>query len=63
MGHQWMVDVIVDLKRFAQQNELPVLAHELARLAAVADAEIDACNRGAPPMARMEDTESGRFLT
>jgi hypothetical protein len=63
MGNQWIIDVIVDLKSFAQQNELPVLAKELARLAAVADAEIDPDKKGASSVVRSEQTESRRILT
>ncbi len=63
MGHQWIIDVIVDLKSFAQQNELPHLAEELARVAAVADAELDADKRGASHLMRCEDTDARRFST
>lgn len=63
MGHQWILDVIVDLKSFAQQNALPDLADELARVAAVAEAEIDPDKRGVPHLARSEETESGPILT
>jgi hypothetical protein len=61
MGHQWIIDVIVDLKSFAQQNELPGLANELARLAVIADAEIDPDKRGAPLAVRSEDAEPRRI--
>jgi hypothetical protein len=63
MGHQWILDVIVDLKSFAQQNALPDLAKELARVAAVAEAEIDPDKRGVPHQVRSEETEPRRILT
>jgi len=63
MGHQWIIDVLVDLKSFAQQNELPHLADDLARVAAVADAEINPNKRGAPQVVRCEDTEPRRLST
>lgn len=63
MGHQWILDVIVDLKSFAQQNALPDLADELDRVAAVAKAEIDPDKRGVPHLARSEETEPGPILT
>ncbi len=63
MGHQWILDVIVDLKSFAQQNELPDLAEELDRVAVVAEAEIDPDKRGVSHLARSEETEPRRILT
>lgn len=63
MGNQWIIDVIVDLKSFAQQNELPILAEELARIAAVANAEIDPDSKGVPITARCEQTEPRRVFT
>lgn len=63
MGHQWIIDVLVDLKSFAQQNELPALADELARVVALADAVIDPNKKGAPPLVRCEQAEPRRILT
>lgn len=63
MGHQWIVDVIVDLKTFAQQNELPVLADELERAAGVAVAEIDQKIEGAPLEVRGDRSESGHIFS
>jgi hypothetical protein len=63
MGHQWIIDVLVDLKSFAQQNELPTLADELARVVAVADAVIDPDKKGAPALVRCEQTEPRHILT
>jgi len=63
MGHQWIIDVIVDLKTFAQRNELPLLAEELARTAQVAEAEIDPNSEGVPLEARSEQTEPRHVLS
>lgn len=63
MGHQWIIDVIVDLKTFAQQNDLPVLADELDRAAGVAEAEIDQSNKGAVAAARGDRSEPRRIFS
>lgn len=62
MGHQWIVDVIVDLKTFAQQNDLPVLADELERAAGIAVAEIDQKIEGAPREVRSDRPEPRRIF-
>ena len=63
MGHQWIIDVIVDLKTFAQQNELPVLAEELALAASIAEAEIDPKKEGVPPAVRSDQSEFRQVLS
>lgn len=40
MGQEWIIDVLADLKTFAKQNELPLLAVQLEETALVASAEI-----------------------
>lgn len=40
MGHEWIIDVLADLKSFAKQNDLPVLAVQLEETSLVASAEI-----------------------
>lgn len=40
MSKSWILDVLADLKSFAAQNELPILAAELDELVVVAMAEI-----------------------
>lgn len=62
MGHQWIVDVIVDLKTFAQQNDLPVLAKELEHAAGLAVAEIDDKIGGVPLEVRSDRSESGHIF-
>ena len=41
MGHDWIIDVLADLKTFARKNELPLLAAQLDETALIAFAEID----------------------
>lgn len=36
LGHQWMVDVLNDLTKYANENELKQLSKELQRTAAIA---------------------------
>ncbi|MFQ1699515.1 hypothetical protein ACJ5NV_02855 [Loktanella agnita] len=40
MGHEWIIDVLADLKSFAKQNDLPLLAVQLEETSLVASAEI-----------------------
>ncbi len=40
MGHNWILDVLTDLKTYARQNDLPVLAEHLGDAGLVAAAEI-----------------------
>lgn len=42
MGKNWIIDVLTDLRSFAQQNDLPLLADELLAATRVARAEIAA---------------------
>lgn len=41
MGHDWIIDVLADLKSFASTNDLPLLASQLEETALLASAEID----------------------
>ena len=40
MSNDWMLDVLDDLRRFAELNDLPRLSRELKRTAGVARAEL-----------------------
>jgi len=40
MGRNWIIDVLADLRAFADANGLPLLAAELRQVSAVAEAEI-----------------------
>ncbi len=39
-GQRWIIDVLADLKTFAEQNNLPLLAVQLGDTALLAQAEI-----------------------
>jgi hypothetical protein len=40
MGQRWIIDVLADLKTFAERNDLPLLAAELEECAQVAVSEL-----------------------
>jgi len=40
MGNKWIIDVLADLKTFAEKNDMPLLAYQLDQTAGVAAAEI-----------------------
>ena len=40
MGHDWVIAVLTDLRRFAQMNDLPRLTEQMDQALAVAEAEI-----------------------
>jgi uncharacterized protein (DUF2345 family) len=48
MGQKWIIDVIADLRAFADQNGMPLLAHQLDVTSTVALAEISSMLEGAP---------------
>ena len=39
-GQRWIIDVLADLRAFAEQNNLPLLAAQLGETALVAQVEI-----------------------
>ena len=39
-GQRWIIDVLADLKAFAEQNNLPLLAEQLGETSLVAQIEI-----------------------
>ena len=41
MGNMWIIDVLNDLRTFAEENGMPVLAAELQQTAAVAAVELE----------------------
>lgn len=68
MGQKWIIDVIADLREFADRNGLPLLAHQLDVTSTVAQAEIASMLEGAPraangnasqPASSFDDTRSG----
>lgn len=40
MGHKWIIDVLTDLRSFAENNDLNLLADQLAQTTIVASVEI-----------------------
>lgn len=50
MGQKWIIDVIADLRDFADLNALPLLASQLEVTASVAKAEIETRSGGAAPL-------------
>lgn len=55
MDHRWIIDVLADLRSFAQGNDLPRLAGELEGIMLVAAVEITR-ETGAPQAAAFGDT-------
>lgn len=55
MGNTWIIDVIADLKTFADQNELPLLSRQLSETAKVAVAEIALTVGEGPALPQGED--------
>ena len=46
MDKEWIIDVLGDLRVFAQKNELPLLARQLDETLAIAKIEIDHRRQG-----------------
>ncbi len=63
MGHEWIIDVLADLKSFASTNNLPILAAQLDETALIASAEIDAVTEKPSRQARGESPGTGHFFT
>ncbi|MEN8841012.1 MAG: hypothetical protein ABF288_07835 [Octadecabacter sp.] len=53
MGQKWIIDVIADLRDFAERNGLPLLANQLEVTASVAQTEIATRLDGAAPAAHL----------
>ena len=58
MGNDWIIDVLADLRTFAQKNDLPLLAVQLEETALVAQAENAQMVERAPIKVRGEATEA-----
>ena len=46
LGHDWIIDVLADLKSFAEANDMGQLAAQLDETTRVASAQIDALAAG-----------------
>ena len=62
MGNDWIIGVLADLKNFAQENDLPLLAVQLDEANLVAEAEIAQRSDGASVTVRGESTETGSIF-
>jgi hypothetical protein len=56
MRNDWIIDVLADLRRFAEANDLPLLAEQLDDTALVATAEIVARDEGPAKRVHAGDT-------
>jgi len=57
MGQKWIIDVIADLRAFADQNGLPLLAQQLGVTSSVAQSEITTMLEGAPRAANVNESQ------
>ena len=57
MGQKWVIDVIADLRTFADQNGLPLLAAQLDVTSTVAQSEIASVFEGAPRASNVNASE------
>ena len=62
MGNGWILDVLADLRRFAQLNDLPLLAVQLDETAMVANAELSTLQEGALVTVRGDAAETGQIF-
>ena len=62
MGNDWTLDVLADLRRFAQLNDLPLLAVQLDETAIVANAELSILQECAPVTVRGDAAETGQIF-
>jgi len=60
MGHDWILDVLTDLKTFARANGMPSLAAQLDDASFVAQAEITSLSEGKGIGLLAQRTTSGR---
>ena len=59
MSHNWILDVLADLKAFAQQNELVALAEQLDDATLIAATELASKDAGAPLAATGDGRNAG----
>lgn len=62
MAHDWIIDVLTDLKAFANANGLPALAERLEETNIVAQIEIASQTKGAGIGLCSNDVAVGRNL-
>ncbi len=61
MAHDWILDVLADLKTYAKKNGLSALAHELDDATLIAATEI-ASGEGKAPVAARQHAGTTRCL-
>jgi len=59
MGPKWMIDVLADLRTFADQNGLPLLVRQLDITSTVAQSEIASVMDGTP---HASDVDTGQSV-
>ncbi|MEL6958121.1 MAG: hypothetical protein AAGL89_04100 [Pseudomonadota bacterium] len=62
MGQKWIIDVLSDLRVFADQNGLPLLAHQLDITSTIAQAEIASLLEGTPRAANVNGSQTSATL-
>lgn len=60
MAHDWILDVIADLKTYANKNGLSALADELGEASLIAATEI-ASAEGKAPLAAIQNAGTSRY--
>ena len=61
MAHDWILDVLADLKAYATKNGLPALVTELDEATLVAATEI-ASTEGKPPLAEKRHARTSGYI-
>ncbi len=61
MGHQWIIDVLADLRTFAQTNGMPQLAAELDDVSRKASVEIGGSRERTPLRVVGDDAATGHI--
>jgi len=56
MGHDWIIDVLADMRSFALQNDMPLLCAQLDDAMQIATAEV-AEIRAKPSSRQMDDIQ------
>ena len=61
MAHDWILDVLADLKAYAKNNGLPALADELDEATLIAATEI-ASAEGKGPLAAIQNARTSGYV-
>jgi hypothetical protein len=61
MQHDWILDVLADLKAYAHKNGLPALARELDEATLIAATET-ASTQGKPPLVETNNARSSGYV-